>query len=83
MNILTIYTPDYDDGENMVNNGMSGKAFLDVDGMAGIPFCSITSAISHIVENDVQIDQIEFDYPSKDGQKFKKFRIDGNPDRQW
>lgn len=75
MNTLTIYTPDYDSKENIVNNGLSGKAFLDMDNRIGTPFPDMDKALEYIVENNIVIDQIEFDYLSEDTQMFKKFSV--------
>ena len=75
MNTLTIYTPDYDSKENIVNNGMSGKAFLDMDNRIGTPFPDMDKALEYIVENNITIDQIEFNYLSEDTQMFKKFYV--------
>lgn len=75
MNTLTIYTPDYDSKENIVNNGMSGKAFLDMDNRIGTPFPDMDKALEYIVENNILIDQIEFNYLSEDTQMFKKFNV--------
>ena len=75
MNTLTIYTPDYDSKENIVNNGMSGKAFLDMDNRIGTPFPDMDKALEYIVENNITIDRIEFNYLSEDTQMFKKFNV--------
>ena len=75
MNTLTIYTPDYDSKENIVNNGLSGKAFLDMDNKIGTPFPDMDKALEYIVENNIAIDQIEFNYLSEDTQMFKKFSV--------
>ena len=75
MNTLTIYSPDYDSKENIVNNGMSGKAFLDMDNRIGKPFPDMDKALDYIVENNINIDQIEFNYLSEDAQMFKKFNV--------
>lgn len=75
MNTLTIYTPNYDSKENIVNNGMSGKAFLDMDNRIGMPFLNMDKALEYIVENNIAIDQIEFNYLSEEVQMFKKFSV--------
>ena len=53
MTTLTIYTEKYDLKENVVNNGMSGKAFLDMDNKLGTPFVNLDNAMEYIVENDI------------------------------
>ena len=76
MNTLTIYTEKYDLSENVVNNGMSGKAFLDIDNKLGIPFQDTDAALDYILKNDLPIQRIEFDYVDKDGvQMFQKFNV--------
>ena len=77
MNTLTIYTPNYDSKENIVNNGMSGKAFLDMDSRLGTPFQDMDKALEYIVENNIAIDRIEFNYlsSSEEVQMFKKFSV--------
>ena len=76
MNTLTIYTEKYDLDENVVNNGLSGKAFLDIDNKQGIPFLDIDAALEYIFKNNLPIQRIEFDYVDKDGvQMFQKYNI--------
>ncbi len=76
MNTLTIYSGRYDLNENMVNGGMSGKAFLDMDNKMGTPFNSMDSALDYLMENNIPIHRIEFNYVDKDGvQMFSKFDV--------
>ena len=76
MNTLTIYTEKYDLDENVVNNGMSGKAFLDMDNKIGVPFNCIDSALEYVMDNDIPIHRIDFNYVAKDGvQMFRKFMV--------
>lgn len=76
MTTLTIYTEKYDLKENVVNNGMSGKAFLDMDNKVGTPFDSVDDALEYAIGNCIAINRIEFDYVDADGyQSFKKFEV--------
>jgi len=76
MNTLTIYSQKYDLNENIVNGGMSGKVFLDIDNKIGTPFTCIDNALEYVVENSIQIHRLEINYLSKDGiQMFKKFDV--------
>lgn len=76
MTTLTIYSSKYDSKENVVNNGMSGKAFLDRDNKIGTPFDCLDDALQYAVDNRLVINRIEFDYIDKDGcQSFKKFEV--------
>ena len=76
MNTLTIYSGKYDLNENIVNGGMSGKAFLDMDDKLGTPFCCIDDALDYLMENNIPIHRIEFNYVDKDGaQMFRKFEV--------
>lgn len=76
MTTLTIYTEKYDLNENAVNNGMSGKAFLDMDNKLGTPFDNMDSALDYLMENNIPIHRIEFNYVDKDGvQMFRKFEV--------
>lgn len=76
MNTLTIYTQKYDLNEHVVNGGMSGKAFLDMDKKLGAQFNSVDEALEYALTNDIAINLIEFDYLDKDGfQSFKKFKV--------
>ena len=76
MNTLTIYTEKYDLDENVVNNGMSGKAFLDIDNKLGTPFLSLDNAMEYIVENDIKVHRLEINYVDEDGsQMFKRFNV--------
>lgn len=77
MTTLTIYTEKYDKNENVVREGMSGKAFLDMDSIIGIPFNSLDEAMEYCFINDINPARIEVDYVTKDGiQMFRKFNID-------
>lgn len=76
MTTLTIYTEKYDLNENVVNNGMSGRAFLDMDNRLGTPFVNLDNAIEYIVENDIPVHRLEINYVSDDGiQMFKRFNV--------
>lgn len=76
MTTLTIYTEKYDLKENVVNNGMSGKAFLDMDNKLGTPFNSVDEALDYVIDNNIAINRIEFDYVDSSGyQSFKKFEV--------
>lgn len=76
MNTLTIYSGKYDLNENIVNGGMSGKAFLDMDNKLGMPFTNMDDALDYVKDNDIPIHRIEFNYVDKDGvQMFRKFDV--------
>ena len=76
MTTLTIYTEKYDLKENVANNGMSGKAFLDMDNKLGTPFNSVDDALEYAINNNIAINRIEFDYVDSEGyQSFKKFEV--------
>ena len=76
MTTLTIYTEKYDLNENVVNNGMSGKVYLDMDNTLGMQFKDIDEALDYIVKTNLPIQRIEFDYVDKDGvQMFQKFNV--------
>lgn len=77
MTTLTIYTHNYDSNENIINDGMSDCAYIDMDNKFGIPFTSLDSALEYCVENEIEPDMIEMNYLSpKNGiQMFKKFKI--------
>ena len=76
MTTLTIYSSKYDSKENVVNNGMSGKVYLDMDNMLGMQFKDMDEALEYIVRTNMPIQRIEFDYVDKDGvQMFQKYNI--------
>lgn len=76
MTTLTIYSSKYDSKENVVNNGMSGKVYLDMDNMLGMQFKDMDEALEYIVRTNMPIQRIEFDYVDKDGvQMFHKFNV--------
>ena len=76
MNILTIYSQKYDLNENMVNNGLSGKAFLDMDNKIGTPFTCIDDALDYIAQNNTPVHGIEFNYVDEAGvQMFRKLEV--------
>ena len=77
MKTLTIYSTKFDSNENMANDGLSGKAFLDDSEKGqGIAFISIDNAIEYIIGNNIPIDRIDINYLSSDGiQMFKKFNV--------
>ena len=75
MNILTIYSERYDKNENIINNGMSGKVFIE-DGNSGKEFKAIDEALDFIEKSKISIDRIDFNYIGDYGiQKFWKFQI--------
>lgn len=77
MTTLTIYTDKFDSQENILNDGLSGKAFLDMDNQLGTPFLSIDEALEYVIDNNISISRIEFNYLNKDGvQMFKKFNVE-------
>ena len=76
MTTLTIYTEKYDLNENVVNNGMSGRAFLDMDNKLGTPFNCLNNAMEYIVENNIQVHRLELNYVDKNGiQLFRRFNV--------
>lgn len=77
MTTLTVYSSNFDKGEAIVNDGMSGKAFLDMDNTLGMQFKDMDEALDYIVKTNLPIQRIEFDYVDKDGvQMFKKFMVE-------
>ena len=75
MNTLTIYSGKYDLNENIVNGGMSGKIFLDMEN-CGQEFHSLDDAMDYCIDREIPIDQIMFMYLSKDcSQKFMRFTV--------
>lgn len=78
MTTLTIYTEKYDLNENVVNNGMSGRAFLDVNDKTGTTFEKIDDALNYICTNCIPVHRVEFNYVNEKGvQMFKKFEVFG------
>ena len=76
MTTLTIYTEKYDLDKNVVNNGMSGMAFLDMDNKLGTPFNCLNNAMEYIVENNIQVHRLELNYVDKNGiQLFRRFNV--------
>ena len=77
MTTLTLYTQTYDSNENIINNGMSGLAFLDMENTEGIPFKSLDEALEYCTENGIEPDSIDINYfsPKNDIQMFKRFKI--------
>ena len=77
MTTLSIYTGKYDSNENIVNNGLSGKTFLDIDNQLGNSFTDLDEALDYCFTNNIEVHRIEFNYLSKDGiQMFRKFKIE-------
>jgi hypothetical protein len=77
MTTLTVYSSNFDKGEAIVNNGMSGKVYLDMDNMLGMQFKDMDEALEYIVNTNLPIQRIEFNYVDKDGiQMFKRFMVD-------
>lgn len=73
---LTIYTPNFDSCESVVNNGMSGKVFVDMDDRIGQSFGSIDQAIEWMDSRGIQPNRIEFEYLTSDGvQSFRRFFV--------
>lgn len=71
---ITIYTEDFDSGENVSGNGMSGKIFLDVDGY-GAEFRNFAEAVLRAGElGEIPID-LTVCFRKDDAQMFRKFKI--------
>lgn len=76
MTTLTLYTENYDLKENIVNRGMSGLAFIDIDDEVGMSFKSLDEALDYCTKSDINLNAFEINYLSQDGiQMFKKFKI--------
>lgn len=73
---LTVYTDDFDD-EDSVSKGFSGKVF--VEGKShGKSFDSLSHSLKHIVENNIEIDEICFNYRDGKYQMYKRFDVNTN-----
>lgn len=78
---LTIYSNNFDDGENVANNGFNGKIFLDnsegefVAKSSSIrrEFNNIAEAFQYIIENNLPFDSILYCYKDSENQVFKRF----------
>ena len=76
MNVLTIYSEKYDLKENVINDGMSNKAFLDTDNQIGAYFSCADEALDYVANNNIPIHRIDFNYVDRKGvQMFKKFEV--------
>lgn len=76
MTTLTLYTENYDSKENIVNNGMSSMAFIDIDDEIGMSFKSLDEALDYCTKSDINLNTFEINYLSHNGiQMFKKFKI--------
>jgi len=75
--ILTIYTDKYDSQEDVVNGGMSGKAFIDnLPEGTGVEFKCIDDALQFANDTGIEIGRIDLHYLDNGGcQSFWKFNI--------
>lgn len=71
---LTIYSNDYDENQDVVNKGMSGKIFLE-NKFLGHEFKDIDSVLKYIIDNDIEIDEMVYCYQKNNEQQFKKFKF--------
>ena len=73
---LTIYSSNFDSDQTVLNNGMSGKIFLDPsqndDPHSGKEFSTLDSALTYADTNNIVIDKVEIMY-NNGGPKFKRF----------
>lgn len=75
--VLTIYTEKFDSEENVVNGGMSGKAYLDMDNQIGMSFKNVDEALDYCYMNNIDVHMIEFKYATENGvQMFRKFKVE-------
>lgn len=74
--ILTYYSEKFDSKENVVNDGMSSKAFLDIDNNFGISFKNIDAALNYCKINHITPNRIDFNYiDGNNRQMFVKYNI--------
>ena len=71
---LTIYSNDYDSGQNTFGNGMNGKVFLE-NGKTGREFKSANDALDYISKNNVDVCKIDYCYQADNEQMFKCFYL--------
>ena len=71
---LTIYSDDYDSGQNAFGNGMNGKVFLE-NGKTGREFKSANDALDFAVKQKMQIDEIVYCYQDDGEQLFSRFSL--------
>lgn len=69
---LTIYSKDFDDGQNVAGSGMNGLVFVEGN-KTGMQFDNVDEAFKHVVKDNVSLDAISFCYQEDGVQKFKKF----------
>lgn len=76
MTVLTIYSNKYDKDQDVVNNGLSDKVFLDIDNQFGNSFPGLDEALEYCYNNNINIHRIDFNYQTQDGiQMFQKFKV--------
>ena len=73
---LTIYSDDFDKGENVAGNGMSGYAFLEENGH-GNCFSKANEALAYVARLGLAVDTLTYCYklPSTGEQMFRKFKL--------
>lgn len=78
---LTIYSHNFDNGENVVNNGFNGNVFVEADdGKSGTPFnrCdedNLAEALRYMVVNECKLSEIVYNFKDDGVQKYIKLRI--------
>lgn len=73
---LTIYSDDFDKGENVAGDGMSGYAFLEENG-TGKCFSKANEAMAYVARLGLAVDTLTYCYkqPSTGEQMFRKFKL--------
>ena len=72
---LTVYSEDFEKGENISNGGFSGCVFLDGKN-GGTSFSrNLSDALTYICNNKIEINEICFNYRNGDEQMFKRFNV--------
>ena len=71
---LTIYSDDFDENDS-ISDGFCGDVFVE-DHSGGKRFRkNLSGAMKWIVENNIKINEIVFNYRDENTQMFKKFQL--------
>lgn len=76
--MLTIYSNDFDSNADMLNGGFSGDVFVE-NSISGERFHgshdNLNDAMKFIIKNDIDIDEITYNYVDDGNQMFKRLIV--------
>lgn len=75
---MTVYSKDFDAGQNVADNGFSGKIFVE-NGQMGAEFNDVDEALDFLTDNGFDLEEILYCRQKNGQQEFRRFKIGQKP----